>query len=445
MRLSRSDGDGCDGTETVKVTLVTTGESEPEDGTFNSLAMSGAMSACSSRNSCCLEIDMPMGNGDDTDYFCEMEYASLDSDLVVGVGFLHTDATLRAATCMADTSFAAVDVNYDTFPGANLEGLVFDDAQGGFLAGYLAGLVAMTTDPPMKVGIVGGPAIPPVARFTTGFSNAVAEACPECEDTILLTCGFGDGGFSSPECGIAKCKELMEMGVGIVFGAGGGTGSAGIQYCAAPMGTNVTFTGSDYFAIKSETTTPYVVGVDQDEYLSTFQSGVQPGASKIITSALKMVDVAVAQAIGNYFSGIATGRNWYMNVANQGMDYAPAHSASSASGGPVTAEMITATDAIKTLMQQGQEITRTSTMGECTEGPGPTCPAAPPTPPLPSPSPPPDMGPMIAAAVGGGVGGLVILCLIGCICYMMCKEKAGKPVFMSTAPPGGGGTEVPKV
>ena len=108
-------GSGCSGSYTTKITLVTTGASNIEDGTFNSLAIRGAQSACSERNSCCLEVDMP--HGSETDYFCEMQYASGDSEFVVGVGFRHADATYWAATCDSNTNYAAIDVAYDYHPG----------------------------------------------------------------------------------------------------------------------------------------------------------------------------------------------------------------------------------------------------------------------------------------------------------------------------------------
>ena len=89
-------------------------------------------------------------------------------------------------------------------------------------------------------------------------------------------------------------KQLLAMGVDVIFGAGGFTGTVGIEYAAAPKGTIV------YGTEKTEAATPYVVGVDADEYLTTFAGGLTPGADKIITSALKKVDVGVRTAIGNY-------------------------------------------------------------------------------------------------------------------------------------------------
>ena len=74
----------------------------------DSLAIAGAKRACTSMLSCCLEIDMPSKNNGD--YFCELEYASSDSGLTIGVGFLHELSVHRAATCVPSKNFAIVDV-----------------------------------------------------------------------------------------------------------------------------------------------------------------------------------------------------------------------------------------------------------------------------------------------------------------------------------------------
>ena len=439
------------------MSLVTTAFSNIDDGTFNSLAQKGAMAACSSNPaiSCCLEIDMP-NTTDTTDYFCEMEYAAADSDMVIGVGFLHDAATHRAASCVTDTKFAAVDTFFTATPESNLEGIIFDEAQSGFLAGWMAGLVAgVSTNKKVGVITVAPDDVPPVKRFIIGFTNGVAEACPACADTVVKECGWGDGGFGGPTCGIAKAKELFPMGVDVIFGAGGYTGSIGITYAAAPVGTTIEYMETEVpgdsksglvpkSIVKSATfsAAPYVIGVDADEYFTTFKGGTQPGADKIITSALKKVDVGVQTAIGNYFVGSAVGRNFILNVANGGIGYAPAHQATE-----ITTAMKAATDEVKAGMAAGSFSTRTSTLGVCTAPPGPGCPEAAAgdgsgnqtlievladqTPAI------------IGGAVGGVLGGLLILGLIVCICCLGNKEKAGKPMFSNieatpTGKPGAG-------
>lgn len=280
-----------------KVTLVTTGATDADDGNFNSLAISGAMAACTVENQCCLEVDMP--HGTDTDYFCELLYAADDSHLVIGVGHLHAQAVAHAAGCVANKRFAAIDVEFASHPNKNLEGFIFRDAQAGFMAGMIAGMVAKLGT--KKVGIAAGPGIPPVARFTTGFTNGVAhaDACPECSST-LVSCEFAHMGagnefpdcgnaFACPACGIKRVQTLLAAGVDVIFSAGGMTGAAGLKYAAAPKGTVV------FGVEKTEVATAYVVGVDADEWVTQFDKGLAPGAEKIITSAMKNVDIAVKQ------------------------------------------------------------------------------------------------------------------------------------------------------
>ena len=377
----------CDGSQAHKVTLVTTAFSNVDDGTFNSLAQQGAMAACSSNPaiSCCLEIDMP-NTTDTTDYFCEMEYAAVDSDMVIGVGFLHDSATHKAASCVTDTKFAAVDVDFQTWPSGNLEGIIFDEAQSGFLAGWMAGLVAgVSTNKKVGVITVAPDDVPPVKRFVTGFTNGVAEACPACADTVVKECGWGDGGFGAAVCGIEKAQELFPMGVDVIFGAGGYTGSMGITYAAAPVGTTIEYLDANTGAgsiTKSATfsASPYVIGVDADEYFTTFKGGTQPGADKIITSALKKVDVGVQMSIGNYVAGNIDGSNFKLDAANGGIGFAPPNEAT-----VVTPAMTAAVQAIYDKMKANSFSTRVSAMGICTAGPGPGCPpASPPPPPTPA-------------------------------------------------------------
>ena len=249
---------------------------------------------------------------------------------------------------------------FGSHPNDNLEGIIFDDAQAGFLAGFLTGqlLATMTTK---KAGIVGGPAIPPVARFTTGYMNGVAEACPECAPTKLITCGFETGGFNAPECALAAAKELI-AGTSVIFGAGGYTGSMAIS---TPP--------------RRRTSTPASRRNDADlrrrrrlgRVRHDLRGRREAGANKIITSALKKVDVGVQTAIGNYFVGSAVGRNFILNVANGGIGYAPAHQATE-----ITTAMKAATDEVKAGMAAGSFSTRTSTLGVCTAPPGPGCPEA---------------------------------------------------------------------
>jgi hypothetical protein len=88
--------DACSGAYASKVTVVLD-NAYMEDGTFNQLAYEGAQMACTAEASCCLEVDKMDDDVEDpeTEFFCEVEYAAADSDLVIGVGFLHEQSVHR--------------------------------------------------------------------------------------------------------------------------------------------------------------------------------------------------------------------------------------------------------------------------------------------------------------------------------------------------------------
>ena len=348
----------CTDNPDFKITLVTT-NTAIDDGTFNTLAVRGAIAAAKSTG-LCVEVDTPLGYGGTQSYFCEMEYATQDSDIVIGVGFLHEGATGRAAGCYPDVSFANIDSDYGLATASNLAGIAYADNEGGYLAGVIAAGIAAAGSG--KVGIISGLPVPAVLKFTTAFTNAVVDFCPSCADTEIIVCHT----FSNADdCGILAAQSLLAMGVDIIFGAGGLTGSQGIKYAAAPVGTVITSSTGTVFPAKTEDPV-YVIGVDSDEYVSTFGSGSVVGSDMIVTSALKQVDVGVKLAIGEFLVGVGGGKTLQMNVANGGMGYAECHEACSAPGYSTTdVEIVYA--AMGT--PDGYD-TRTDAMGECTSGDG---------------------------------------------------------------------------
>ncbi|MFW6190731.1 MAG: BMP family lipoprotein, partial [Candidatus Bipolaricaulota bacterium] len=78
--------------------------------------------------------------------------ASQGYDLVIGVGFLFTDAATALAKNFPDIDFAVVDyAQFEDIP-SNLRGLSFADHEGSFLVGALAAMKSETGE----VGFVGG-------------------------------------------------------------------------------------------------------------------------------------------------------------------------------------------------------------------------------------------------------------------------------------------------
>lgn len=267
------------------------------DGTFNQFAYEGMVRAAEDfgLDSTFIETQAQ------TDYANNLQTClSEEYDAVVTVGFLIADATLAAATENPDVFFIGVDQFYapdQALP--NLVGLQFREDQAGFLVGALAALVTESN----TVAGVYGIDIPPVIKFRNGFEQGVRYINPDIE-----TLGVYIDDFVAPDRGAAAAEQFIGEGADVIFGAGGPTGSGGITF-AAQAGVKV-------------------IGVDQDEYFTTFGSGETPGAENIISSAQKRVDNAVYQAIeqlvgGTDYSGLPGIK--VFSALNDGVGFAPAH------------------------------------------------------------------------------------------------------------------------
>jgi len=280
----------------LRVGLVTD-VGKVNDGTFNEFAYKGMMRAVEEfgLESAFIETLAP------TDYEKNItQFAEEDYDVIITVGFMLTDATRKLAPNYPDIKFAGVDqFQADTIE--NVMGLLFSEDQSGFLAGALAGQMTQSK----VVGIVCGMEIPPVIKFRKGYENGVHYVCPDC--TVL---GLYIDSFTDPARGKEAALSQIAEGADVIFGAGGPTGSGGILAGAAEG--------------------VWVIGVDQDEYLTTFGRGSVEGHDKLISSAMKRVDVSVYTAIKNTLEGTFQGGNVLFEAANEGVGLAPFHDAEGA-------------------------------------------------------------------------------------------------------------------
>jgi basic membrane protein A len=108
---------------------------------------------------------------------------------------------------------------------------------------------------------------------------------------------------------------VEDQQVDVIFGAAGLTGSAAI-FEAAGRGA-------------------WVIGVDQDEYRTTFNDGALDGAARLLTSAVKRVDVGVYQAIDSILNGTFTSGVLTLSAADCGIGYADWHDAAADIPAPV--------------------------------------------------------------------------------------------------------------
>lgn len=195
-------------------------------------------------------------------------------DLVIAVGFLMAEATETVAKKFPDTNFAIIDVSQQGMKSkpANVQGLLFKEAEAGYLAGTVAGLYAKDNNI-TTVSSVGGQKIPPVDAYIAGYQAGAKKANPEIK--VL-------NGYSQDFVDQAKCKEIalsqIERGSGVVFQVAGQCGLGALD------------------AAKQES--KQGIGVDADQgYLGDY----------IITSAMKRIDTAVEDEIKRVQDGTFKG------------------------------------------------------------------------------------------------------------------------------------------
>jgi basic membrane protein A len=248
---------------TIKVGLVTDIGGLNDRG-FNSLANQGAQRAKQK-----LGADVRiLTSKSNADYIPNLSsLARQNYDLIIGVGFLMTDAMDTVASKFPNTDFAIIDVDatFMKHKPKNVRGLLFKEQEAGYLAGYATGLWLKLhpVDGQMVGGSVGGQKIPPVDRYIAGFRYGIKKSNPQSTSV---------NGYSQDFVDQAKCKELalneIANGAGVVFQVAGqcGLGALDAAKEKAVMG----------------------IGVDADQgYLGPH----------VLTSALKRVDVAVYDTI----------------------------------------------------------------------------------------------------------------------------------------------------
>jgi basic membrane lipoprotein Med (substrate-binding protein (PBP1-ABC) superfamily)/maltose-binding protein MalE len=282
---------GLCGLKKIKVGLVTD-VGKINDGTFNEFAYTGFKKAVDEfgLESAYIETLAPTDYEKNIEQFAQEKY-----DMIITVGFMINDATTAAAKKYPNILFAGVDEGSDQ---PNFAGLIFSEDQSGFLAGCLAGLMTKSN----TVGIVAGMEIPPVIKFRKGYENGVKYVNPKAKVLGVYIDSFVDAARGK-EAALSQVAE----GADVIYGAGGQTGSGGITGAAA-RGV-------------------WVIGVDQDEYLTTFGKGSVAGAAYLLSSSMKRVDVAVYNAIKSAVYNAWKGGNVLFEMKNDGVGLAPYHDA----------------------------------------------------------------------------------------------------------------------
>ncbi len=217
---------------------------------------------------------------DTADYAVNIQtFVDQGYDVIVTVGFLIGTDTGKAATANPNIQFFGVDQFVAPGGPPNYQGLIFAEAQPGYLAGIVAASISKTG----VVGTVGGQSnVPPVVSYINGYKNGAASINPKIKVLVNYT-----ESFNAPDKGEAAAKAMIGQKADVIFQVAGLTGAGALRAaCTAGI---------------------WGIGVDVDQYLS-----LPDAQSCIVTSAEKRLQTATSQAIQRFAekgpqAGIAVG------------------------------------------------------------------------------------------------------------------------------------------
>jgi basic membrane protein A len=256
----------------------------------------------------------------DTDYANNIQrLIDQGCQTIVTVGFNQATATVEATLANPTIAFGQVDNVWpeagpdftpDTaddlpFP-PNFTGLDFQIDEAAMLAGYLAAASTKTG----KIGTYGGQQFPGVTRFMDGLAAGIAYH-NDAKGTNVELLGWdpvkqegtfvnGTNPWGDPAKGEQLAQLFIDQGADIVHPVAGGTGNGTIKAMLAAG--------------------KWAIGVDTDQFLS-----IPEGAPAIITSAEKVIDVAILDLIKKNSGGDLGGENYIGTLANDGVKLSPFH------------------------------------------------------------------------------------------------------------------------
>ncbi len=219
---------------------VVTDVGQLEDKSFNQSSNEGALAAAEATGG---EHDVIVTQNI-SDYGANIQtFVDQDFDVIVTVGFLIGTDTAAAAKARtrtssssastrgsASTSGACPDPTFTCAGDAaallpNYQGIVFAEAQPG----YLAGIVAASLTESNTIGAVGGTNLPAVVNYWRGYENGAKSVKPDVEVLYQETDPDPAKGFNDPTKGRAIAEQFIGQGADVIFQIAGLTGQGALE------------------------------------------------------------------------------------------------------------------------------------------------------------------------------------------------------------------------
>ncbi len=245
--------------------------------------------------------------------------------IIVTVGFLMADNTQTAAAKNPTQKFAIVD---NAYPHVikNIDALLFNTVEDGFLGGYLAAGMSKTG----KVATFGGQKLPTVTIYMDGYWDGV-QYYNKQHHTKVAVLGWNEktqnglftNSFTDQTAGQTDTQTLINEGADIIFPVAGNVG----------LGAAKAVQDADAAAGSQKVNMEWV---DTDGCISAPQY-----CKYFITSVTKGIQAAVKNAVLSAANGTFKGGNYHGTLANDGVGLSPYHDFASKVPAALQAEITT--------------------------------------------------------------------------------------------------------
>jgi len=229
--------------------------------------------------------------------------------IIVTVGFLMGDNTQTAAKANPSQKFAIVDYSYSPSI-SNVDALVFNTVQDGFLGGYLAAGMSKTG----VVATFGGQKLPTVTIYMDGFWDGVQYYNSQNHKNVKVL-GWNEktqrgsftGNFTDQTAGQHLTQTFISSHADVVFPVAGNVGlgaAKAVQNADAQAGSQKV----------------NMLWVDTDGCVSAAQY-----CKYFISSVTKGIQASVKAAVLAAANGTFKGGNYIGTLENQGAVLSPYH------------------------------------------------------------------------------------------------------------------------
>lgn len=218
--------------------------------------------------------------------------------VIVTPGYLFEVPVYEAQTKYPNVNFVLLDgephtEDYTTYKTeSNVLCILYAEEEAGFMAGYAA-----VKDGFIKLGFMGGMAVPAVIRYGHGFLQGAEVAAKEMglkEGSISVMYNY-TGDFAASLEKQARAAGWYQSGTEVIFGCGGAVGNS-------------------VMAAAEASKDKFVIGVDVDQYAES---------PTVISSAMKLLGNSVYQALDAFYSGKWDGgKTWVLDSTNDGVGLA---------------------------------------------------------------------------------------------------------------------------